>query len=166
MRNAARASSILLNRKNAPRGSERFSPRNGGTIIHHMARCQPKGRKTGRETYKQLPRRRQGCRSPTATAQVCHRTRATQKCTPHGTLARRRIPKEQNPHSADVACSGIRVGHPDAPRATHLQYLQTRRVHIRSKLCSHKLATVFAGPREITYLHGLRRHSRVGSRNS
>jgi hypothetical protein len=78
----------------------------------------------------------------TATAQIGHRTRATQRCTPHSTQIRHRSSKEKNRYPADAACSGIRVAHPDAPRAMPLQGLQTRHVHIHSKLCSRKSAII------------------------
>jgi hypothetical protein len=66
--------------------------------------------------------------------------RATQRCTPHSTQVRHRLSKEHNRYPADAPCSGIRVAHPGAPRAMPLHYLQTRRVHIHSKLRSRKLA--------------------------
>jgi hypothetical protein len=85
------------------------------------------------------------CHMSATTAKVGHETRATQRCTPHRTQVRHGIPKEQNRCSADTACNRIRVMHPDTQRAMPPQFLQTRRVHIPSKLCSRKLAIDLLG---------------------
>ncbi|KAN0105539.1 hypothetical protein V8E52_010944 [Russula decolorans] len=152
IQHAKRCARIIYRPKsqNALRGFERFSQRDGGTIIHHMACCRPKGRyfgvnRKGRTNSCLGDVRDVIYNMSTATAQVGHWTRATRICTPYDTQVQHRIPKEQNRYPADAACSGIRVAHPDAPRAMPTQYLQTRCVHVHSKLCSRKLAIDLLG---------------------
>jgi hypothetical protein len=99
------------------RGECTTSPRNGGTIICHMASCQPDGRYFGvngkRDVQTAASSMLGMSYSMSTVTAIRHQTRATQRCT-HGTQVRHRIPKKQNPHPADGACSRIRVAHPEA----------------------------------------------------